>query len=256
MTRTYALILQNELSKRLAKNSNYSLRAFAKSLETSPSALSEILSGKRGISVKKGLLFASRIDLSNEEEEKFINSIKATKAKYKKKHTDDLVADYHQLTIDSLKVMSNWYHFAILNLTQTKSAKACSKWVASKLFISPLEAHLAIERLVRLELLEIEEGVMRRTKAQLKTPDDISSHHIQKLHRELLEKAITSMETVSVEKRDITSMVMAIDPKNMDKGKKLIRKFRKEITTLLEKGEQEDVYSLTVALIPLSKGTP
>lgn len=250
---THSVILQNELTRRLAKNPSYSLRAFAKSLGLSPSALSEIISGKRGISLKKGSDLLSRMELPEQEEREFIDSIKSTKKSKTSKKLDSLDSDYKQLTLDSLKVVCDWYHFAILNLAKIKGAKSDFKWIASKLSISQIEAKLALERLSRLELIETKNGFLKRTEAQLKTTDGVPSKYIRKLQRDLLEKAIASLDQVEVERRDITSMVMAIDPKDMEKAKEDIKEFRRKFSNQFEAGLKKEVYSLTISLIPLSE---
>ncbi|MGZ3748755.1 MAG: hypothetical protein ACXVCD_15580, partial [Pseudobdellovibrionaceae bacterium] len=48
---SYQTILKNELKYRLQRNPSYSLRAFAKALEMSAPHLSDILSGKKGLSL-------------------------------------------------------------------------------------------------------------------------------------------------------------------------------------------------------------
>lgn len=81
------------------KNPAYSMRAFAKKLQLSPSALSEIISGKRKISKKMALRILDRMQAEPTEVEKIISQFSATKkgedqlavsklgmVKYKKKH--------------------------------------------------------------------------------------------------------------------------------------------------------------------------
>ena len=51
--KNFHLILGKELEKRKKNNPAYSLRAFAQFLSISPAALSQMMSGKRGISVKR-----------------------------------------------------------------------------------------------------------------------------------------------------------------------------------------------------------
>ncbi|OFZ47663.1 MAG: hypothetical protein A2381_09395 [Bdellovibrionales bacterium RIFOXYB1_FULL_37_110] len=81
----YQHLLESEFHKRLERNTSYSLRAFALSLGLTSSAISELLSGKRKISVKKAESFVDLLDLTIEEKDRFINSVKSTKARYKKK---------------------------------------------------------------------------------------------------------------------------------------------------------------------------
>jgi len=57
----YQTVLRNELDKRIKHNSNYSLRAMAKYLGIGSSGLSEIISGKRGLSLKFAVTLKSTL---------------------------------------------------------------------------------------------------------------------------------------------------------------------------------------------------
>ena len=63
--------LQDELDKRCKKNPRFSLRAFARTLEVEPSALSKILHGKRALTPKMLLRMASQLGLPEQDIERF-----------------------------------------------------------------------------------------------------------------------------------------------------------------------------------------
>jgi plasmid maintenance system antidote protein VapI len=63
--------LQDELDKRCKKNPRFSLRAFARTLEVEPSALSKILHGKRALTPKMLMRMASQLGLPEQEIERF-----------------------------------------------------------------------------------------------------------------------------------------------------------------------------------------
>jgi len=63
--------LQNELEKRCKKNPRFSLRAFARTLEVEPSALSKILHGKRALTPKMLMRMASQLGLPTQDIERF-----------------------------------------------------------------------------------------------------------------------------------------------------------------------------------------
>jgi plasmid maintenance system antidote protein VapI len=65
--------LQNELDKRCKKNPRFSLRAFARTLEVEPSALSKILHGKRALTPKMLMRMANQLGLPEQEIERFTN---------------------------------------------------------------------------------------------------------------------------------------------------------------------------------------
>src|SRR4029079_10406313 len=72
--RDFRLVLQSELVSRCRVNPRYSLRAFAKALKVSPSALSAMLSGKRTITDATKKRFAIALGLGPEEMARFQSS--------------------------------------------------------------------------------------------------------------------------------------------------------------------------------------
>jgi len=159
----YSEVLKQELAKRVNRNSQYSLRAFARSLDLGASALSQIMDGKRQISDKIIQRLTSKLDLSPQDHKKFIQSV----AEYKKhsglKRLSPSIkealknkpkqATAKDLTADIFKAISEWYHSAILELTFTEGFKSDHRWIASQLGIGITEAKLAVERLLELGLL-------------------------------------------------------------------------------------------------------
>jgi len=69
----FRAFLQDELEKRCKKNPRFSLRAFARTLEVEPSALSKILHGKRALTPKMLLRMASQLGLPEQDIERFSN---------------------------------------------------------------------------------------------------------------------------------------------------------------------------------------
>ena len=66
------LILNKKLDELKSKNPSYSLRAFARKLNVTPSALSEIINGKRRVSEKKAQSLAHHLLLDPTEKMKFL----------------------------------------------------------------------------------------------------------------------------------------------------------------------------------------
>lgn len=80
---TYQKILAHNLSRRMSMNPRYSLRAFAASLNLAPSKLSEILSGKKGLSPDRAEKTATCLRLEGFERSLFLLSVRAQHARAK-----------------------------------------------------------------------------------------------------------------------------------------------------------------------------
>lgn len=253
--------LQQEWSVRREKNNSLSLRSFARFLKVSPSRLSEILSGKRKISLAMAELFCERLALSPEAKIAFISAVlKQYKRNSKKrismnkKNTDDANQVYQQLTIDTFHVISDWYHFAILNLRDCDDFVCDENWIAKRLNLSVGEVRLALSRLERVGLISWKSSQWFRTQAHLTTTQDIKSAGLRKGHKGILQRAIDSLEAVDVEWRDITNITMAINPENLREAKTMIARFRRKMSKILENGKgRTEVYTLAVQLFPLTQ---
>lgn len=77
-----------------------------------------------------------------------------------------LESSQRQLEVDEFKVIQDWYNFLILELVKLHDFQPSEKWVSKKLSITEEEALLALERLVRLELLvQNEDGSFMKSAA-------------------------------------------------------------------------------------------
>ena len=77
----YQQRLREELMQKIDRNPRYSLRSFAVALGMDSSNVSQILSGKRSVSTKVIDRIFSYLELSAEEQKKFLESVIAEKEK-------------------------------------------------------------------------------------------------------------------------------------------------------------------------------
>jgi uncharacterized protein (TIGR02147 family) len=84
----------------------------------------------------------------------------------------------------------------------------------------------------------------------------VPSTAIRKYHRDNLVKAAEALEEVPVELRDFSSITMATCSEKVGQARELIRKFREELSDLMESGDRETVYTLAVQLFPVCKQEP
>ena len=241
-------ILNDELSRAKATNPSYSLRAFARRLGVSPTTLSLLLNGHRPASQKFARSVAKALSLDPKQTHELLSlyELKQTKVE---SQAEDL-----RLKADQFHVISDWHHFAVLSLLETNKAKADPAWLAQRLNISVLSAKAALERLERLDLIELDsKNTFKLTGKQIQTTDDIASSAIKKNHAQILEQAKHSLANDPLELRDLLSVTMAVDPSKLPQAKVLMREFRQKLCSFMELGEKSEVYSLSLQLIPLSK---
>jgi uncharacterized protein (TIGR02147 family) len=264
----YRVILRRELETRKTRNSGYSLRAFAKQLGLDPARLSLILNNKQGLSEKSATRIAVNLGYSAEDRKYFCDLVLLSDARAKASrrmakmrihraanHRDR--DDVRVIQEDTFIAISQWYHFAILELTSLKSFRNSMDWIAKRLGISRFEATQAVTRLKRLGLLMEKGGSLTQTDLILSTTQDIPSAAIRAFNHQMLRKAGAAIDMQSLDEREISTLTIAIDSKNIPKIKEKIRKFRRELNREIESKtppETKDaVYCLATQLFRLTE---
>lgn len=244
----FRIFLQDELVNRCKENPSYSLRAYARDLQIDNSALSKILSGKRKLGKNLTRKLLKRLDLDSSSLEHILKNMDDTLSKGE--------MDYKQLAIDSFAVISDWHHYAILELIRVDQFQSDIGWISRALDMKSFEVKAAIERLIRVGLIEIDSNKNIIDISGGKTTNisnEMSHSALRKMQKQLLEKSIQCLEEVEYEKRSNTSMTMAIDTTKMGEAIDEIKKFRRKMGKLLSRGKNRDqVYNLSIALCPLS----
>ncbi len=240
----YRSALQQEFLARRKRNSSYSLRAFSRHLGISKTATVEVLSSKRNLSSKNALKVAERLALSPDATKQMLVEIRGIDSK-------SLDSNYHTLDEDSFNLISEWYHYAILNLAKIKRAKADPQWIARRLGITSLEARRALLRLERMGFLEVKNNKLFRKVGSLSSTEAIPSAPLRKFHKQNLLLAIASIERDGIDDRYNSSITMAIDSSRLIPARKLFSKFRDRLCAFLESENPDSVYTLGMQLFPV-----
>jgi uncharacterized protein (TIGR02147 family) len=256
----YKSILEEELAKRAEKNPRYSLRAMARALRLEAGALSQILTGKRIPSYKMAQKILAALDLTPDQQNLFLGSLAKSHQSRGLERMNPLfkktkhAAVPKDLSIDLFRIVGDWYHYAVMMLTYVEGFDANPKWIASQIGISPLEARLAVKRLLDLGLLKEERGTLTCFSGHFTTADkQLTSAALKRHQKQVLDKSIFSLENDPIEERSHTSMTMAIDPKRISEAKKLIEDFTNKMSELLESGKRLQVYEFNIGLFPIQK---
>jgi uncharacterized protein (TIGR02147 family) len=262
---SYRNFLKCELADRIARNSSYSLRSFAQNLGISPATLSMVLSGKKNLSLESANQIAAKLNLEPKEADYFSLLVQVEAAKsmdIKEKIIERLNAlnpkrARADLTLEYFRIISDWYHFAILMLTEIKDFEFNPASVSKRIGISRFEAETAIERLTKLDLLEKDPKnakKYKRVKGDIVFKSDHTSEALQKYNRQILEKAIESVKTQTAKERLIGSEVIAINQAQLKEANNLMEDFFSKILTLAQNADKKtDVYCVGVQIFNLSK---
>lgn len=242
-----SLLLSNILETRKKKNSNYSLRAFARDLKISSGRLSNILNDKYlpGPSISSRII--ESLNLNEKEREEFHQILEKCHQKLK------LLGEARLLKEEEYSLIADWHHFAILNLMETSGYKDDPVWIAERLNISEEVVETSLDILETINLIEFKKGKRYPTHKNLTTSHEIPSEVNREGHRQTLKKSMESLEKDSLDVRDITSVSVSVNMENLPKVKELAREFRRKAALLLEEGERTEVYNISIQIVPVTR---
>lgn len=257
--------LQEYFEECKTKNSSFSLRAFANKIGLAPSTTSQLLSGKRNVSLSMAKKITEKLSLNTLEERKLLLPFVQGRPFSKNSARDLLQLNYNRLGEAEFEVISKWYFFAILSLMdlleyqQLSTAQKIPLWMATKLDVAQTTIVSALKTLHLLGLIEgdIELGQKPQfTGRPLHSPDEVASEAVKKAHHDSFDLARRSLIRDDLETRDFNSLTIAVNPDKIPEAKKIIRKFLDEIDVLLGQGEKKEVYHLAIQMFPLTKCEP
>lgn len=259
----YRLYLKNVLAERISKNPGYSLRAMARNLEVSPALLSQISNGRRNLTVMNAVRFSKKLGHSRRESDYFCSLVQYQDAK----HTETKALllekikalksgrEVHNVSVEAFKALSEWYHFAIVESLRIKKFHPTPKNLARLLGISSAEAETALERLVSLGILEpLPGGYFRKTRKSIVVESKDKNLALQSFHRQLMEKAVTSLVTQTPRERHMATETFALDLDQIPEAQRRINEFLDDMAEFFGRGDKPtEVYHLGVQMFRLSR---
>lgn len=257
----YRKILVDEFGSRQKRNPSYSLRAFARDLSLQPSNISEILRGISGLSAQAGAEIAKRLHLSDDEARWFVRSIEANHSRDLRRREiaqaelNEIAArnGFNELSLERFKIISDWYHFSLLELTETEGFCSDPAWIAQRLRISEKETREAIVRLIEFGLLVRDENGTLKQTHDTSVGGGIPSREIRKHHSQILQKAEGALSLVDIDSRDFSAMTMAVPQSQLPEARKLIREFRRQFDRIMKSSTdpKDRVFILGIQFFPV-----
>lgn len=259
----YRDYLKNVLAQRISKNPKYSLRAMARSFAISPALLSQISNGQRNLTALNAVRLAKKLGLNKRESDYFCSLVQYQDAKHMESKAlllEKISAlrsrrDIHSVPLDAFKALADWYHYAVIEALRIKKFKPTPKNLAKKLGISSVEAELALERLVRLGMIEpTPDGGYKQTHNGRKAISTDANLALQTFHQQMLEKAIASLSSQSPKERHVGSETFALDLAQIPEAQRRINDFLDDMADYFSNSEKPtEVYHLGVQFFRLSR---
>jgi hypothetical protein len=132
------------------------LRAFGKFLGADHSTVSQILRGARPVPAAKIRAWGKKLGLSAEEIVAYIAAGHVPEAMVLERQKQ-LV----HWTAEAMSIVSEPVHYEVIRLSRTKAFRADCRWIAKEIGFTVDEVNIAVSRLLRLGLIEMEQDHWR-----------------------------------------------------------------------------------------------
>lgn len=235
--------LKEKLEEKQLQNKSYSLRAFALKMGISPGGLVQILSGKKKLSLERAYELSAALKLPKEEKKLFLLAVEFEQSKTGerkaeifeqiKKLSSRKTASFFDLTVDQFKLISEWYGLAILECVSSYGRAFDAKDIAKHFGISNNEASLALERLQRLELIELkDDGSWQRIKERVLITSHVPSEAIRSYYRSVAQKSLESYGSQTPQEKISAAETFTFDPDQLEEVRRLTDEYLDKIVEL------------------------
>lgn len=257
----YLRILRSELESRKSKNKRYSLRAFSKFLGINHATLSQIMSRKKGLSLKMAIKISQRLQLDSLEKNKFLTSVTKCFSRNPTKRVEaqeklNTLAKHKKMTItkhDEIPTINHWSHVAVFEVILTAKANTQAE-ISKVLDIPEIKVAGVLNTLQELAFISETDGHWHSLRPTIHTTNDIPNEAIAQYHASICTKAAETIFKQTVNIREFQNAIMCVDPKDLPEAKQMIRefahefylKFHNEIAT-------NKIYSFSMNFFKLSK---
>lgn len=262
----YREYLKDFFHNKKSANSSYSHRLFAKKADiSSPSHLKMVMDGQRNLTGKTIRKYVKAIGFKKREADFFellVSFNQENKAEEKIELFQKLMAEKRKKGLSDLEevqfdFLTHWHYVAIYVLLDLADFKNTPEWIQSKLNkkVSTQNIQKALEDLEKLNLIEkCKIKGWKQSQGALDTSDEIQSMAFRRYHKNMSDLAVNSLNEVQVDHREFNGVTIPVNTQDLDKIKKMIREFRKELNEVASNMETPDsVYQMNIQFFPLTE---
>lgn len=240
---TVQLVMKNLFARMQSKNPKFSLRSFARKLDTDPSSISKVLRGHRVPSPETAEKWIAKLNLAEDEANILRRATQKSNA-------------FNPLEPTFFESIYSWVHPILLEcLRLPDHAIKLQKLVPFfKMSSDEIQRTVGIleERKILYKIYP-EGGFSTANMTTVHIP--YTTELRRDLQKRYLELAIEALEEVEFEKRDHSTLTVAIHTDDLPAIKTILKDARHKINRLSEnrRGQVNAVYNVSNALYPVHK---
>jgi uncharacterized protein (TIGR02147 family) len=246
------------------RESFYSLRYMGSKVSVDPSHLVKIFQRQRHIGNLSIDTFITHCGLKGSDAEFFVNLVRFNKSKSdrdSKLYFERMLAlkgaGAQTLQKNQYEFYTKWYYSAILTLLDFYPFKDDYAALAARLSppISESKARKAVALLKKLGLIkQSTSGIWQLTHKIISTGDHCRSIAVKSFQESTMQLAIESLHRHPPEQRNISTVTVTINRKNLDRINESIAQFRENILQLARDETDPDcVHQLNIQFFPLTQ---
>lgn len=260
--------LNFELKERQRLDPRFSIREWARQLGYSnPSYLSEVLRRRRKLTVDLGAKLAVNLGLEGKSHRYFELTVllqKALNDREKQFYSNLLRAmrpqnlqSINRISLESFNLVSDWYHWAILEMTNLADFSSEEKAIAERLAtdLEPRNVRAAIERLIRTKFL-VRDAAGNLHRANQKTnllDPKMAALAAREYQRQMAKQALESLDTQAPAEIDFQGSTLAFRAEDMQKATAILRETHKKLLELGADRNGDEVYQLNTQFFRLTR---
>lgn len=261
---SYRRFLKELLLERQQRNARYSLRSFARQIGMSPSSLSELLSGKKSLSITRAQEISRRLSMSDRDKKKFVSMVTFEKVE----NSEDLRAELETIVdhergsrkervkfeLAKFSLIAEWYHQAILGWLEAEEGVWDLDAASEGLQVSKQKLSKAMQNLLLCGLVE------KRSETEFEIREDVcissraSDRLIQNFLKDMLKKAEASLKDFSPNERMTATETFAFPLDKLAQAEEEFDLFIQKLKQLSVEGESKRFpFHMSCHFFPLTK---
>lgn len=255
--------LLDEFDHRRKQNKKYSLRAFSKDLGLRPTALSDILSERYGLSGALAHRLAAKMGLNASASLYFVSLVEVVharsvslrrQAEKRIKALQAKTGPYRNLDESEFFLMSKWYYPAILHFVTLKGGKISNSEISRRLNLKTNDVEMALEKLKLKGYLIEENGCFIKKEKNLAADSNIPNEQVKNFHGQILDVVKDRMKTVPLFERKSISTIMSFKSDKINSARQDLNTFSDHFFEKFENEEEADsLYALSMHFVRLDQ---
>ena len=244
----------------------FSYRYLAQRSGVAASLLIAVMRGERRITPAVSKKYAEGMELTARETEYLLAMVDFERARTHTRKNDAFSrmvrlrgqSKIRYLDADQYEYFSHWYHSAIREMISLPFFREDPGWIGATLH-PPVRSNVVTRSLKLLQRLNLtvrdENGTLRVTDKAVSSEYEMRTLALRNFSLEMIDRARESLETVPVEKREVSGLTMGVSDECIERIRQRIRIFKEEIVSMVvdDTNTSKNVYQLNFQFFPLIK---